>query len=71
MIRFEAGMYLIADVPERATALHFSILNTAEFDCVVLSNSCDMVTRTSSVSTTHSKSEGSCETLVQSGSRQR
>ncbi|MEO3451483.1 hypothetical protein ABG862_27500, partial [Bacteroides xylanisolvens] len=30
---------LIADVPERATALHFSILNTAEFDCVVLSNS--------------------------------
>ena len=32
-------MYLIADVPERATALHFSILNTAEFDCVVLSNS--------------------------------
>ena len=31
--------YLIADVPERATALHFSILNTAEFDCVVLSHS--------------------------------
>ncbi|MDC1583946.1 hypothetical protein POY43_19220, partial [Phocaeicola vulgatus] len=30
---------LIADVPERATALHFSILNTAEFDCVVLSHS--------------------------------
>ena len=38
-LKFEAGMYLIADVPERATALHFSILNTAEFDCVVLSNS--------------------------------
>lgn len=38
-LKFEAGMYLIADVPERATALHFSILNTAEFDCVVLSHS--------------------------------
>lgn len=38
-LRFEAGMYLISDIPERATALHFSILNTAEFDCVVLSNS--------------------------------
>ena len=37
--KFEAGMYLIADVPEGATALHFSILNTAEFDKVVLSNS--------------------------------
>ena len=31
----EAGMYLIADVPAGATALHFSILNTAEFDKVV------------------------------------
>ena len=38
-LKFEAGMYLIADVPEGATALHFSILNTAEFDKVVLSNS--------------------------------
>ena len=37
--KFEAGMYLIADVPAGATALHFSILNTAEFDKVVLSNS--------------------------------
>lgn len=37
--RFEAGMYLICDVPESATALYFSILNTAEFDKVVLSNS--------------------------------
>lgn len=37
--KFEAGMYLITDVPEGATALHFSILNTAEFDMVVLSNS--------------------------------
>ncbi len=37
--RFEAGMYLISDVPEGATALYFSILNTAEFDKVVLSNS--------------------------------
>ena len=34
--KFEAGMYLIADVPEEAVALHFSILNTAEFDKVVL-----------------------------------
>lgn len=37
--RFEAGMYLICDVPEGATELYFSILNTAEFDKVVLSNS--------------------------------
>ena len=37
--RFEAGMYLISDVPEGAVALYFSILNTAEFDKVVLSNS--------------------------------
>ena len=37
--RFEAGMYLISDVPEGATALYFSILNTAEFDKVVLSKS--------------------------------
>jgi hypothetical protein len=37
--KFEAGMYLIADVPANATALHFSVLNTAEFDVVVLSNS--------------------------------
>ena len=37
--KFEAGMYLIADVPATAVNLHFTILNTAEFDCVVLSNS--------------------------------
>lgn len=37
--RFEAGMYLVADVPEGADTLHFSILDTAEFDKVVLSNS--------------------------------
>ncbi len=37
--RFEDGMYLISDVPEGAVALHFSVLNTAEFDKVVLSNS--------------------------------
>lgn len=37
--KFEAGMYLIADIPSGATALHFSILNTAEFDMVLLSNS--------------------------------
>ena len=37
--KFDAGMYLISDVPEGAVALYFSILNTAEFDKVVLSNS--------------------------------
>lgn len=37
--KFEAGMYLISDVPEGAVALYSSILNTAEFDKVVLSNS--------------------------------
>ena len=37
--RFEAGMYLIADIPTGASELHFTILNTAEFDKVVLSNS--------------------------------
>lgn len=37
--KFEAGMYLISDVLEGAVALYFSILNTAEFDKVVLSNS--------------------------------
>ena len=37
--KFEAGMYLISEVPAGATALYFSILNTAEFDKVVLSNS--------------------------------
>ena len=38
-LKFEAGMYLIADVPERAASLHFTILDTAEFDKVVLSHS--------------------------------
>lgn len=37
--RFEAGMYLIKDIPSEATTLNFTILNTAEFDKVVLSNS--------------------------------
>ena len=37
--KFEAGMYLISEVPTGATTLHFSVLNTAEFDKVVLSNS--------------------------------
>ena len=37
--KFEAGMYLLHDVPEDAEFLYFSILNTAEFDKVVLSNS--------------------------------
>ena len=36
---FENGMYLVHDVPEGATALHFTIHKTAEFDKVVLSNS--------------------------------
>ena len=36
---FENGMYVIKDVPEGATALHFTIHKTAEFDKVVLSNS--------------------------------
>ena len=37
--KFEAGMYIISDIPENAVSLYFSILNTAEFDCVVLSDS--------------------------------
>ena len=37
--KFEAGMYLIKYVPQNAVTLNFSILNTAEFDKVVLSNS--------------------------------
>ena len=37
--KFEDGMYIISDVPENAVSLYFSILNTAEFDKVVLSNS--------------------------------
>ena len=37
--RFSDGMYLIADVPAGATWLYFTILKTAEFDCVVLSDS--------------------------------
>lgn len=37
--KFEPGMYLVCDVPDGATHLHFTILNSAEFDMVVLSNS--------------------------------
>ena len=37
--KFEPGMYLIVDVPEGAVSLHFTILITAEFDKVILSNS--------------------------------
>ena len=37
--KFEAGMYLIKDVPTGAATLNFTTLNTAEFDKVVLSNS--------------------------------
>ncbi len=37
--KFTDGMYLIADVPEGAIALNFTIRKTAEFDMVVLSNS--------------------------------
>lgn len=36
---FEAGMYLISDIPSNAVTLNFTIMNTAEFDKVVLSNS--------------------------------
>lgn len=36
---FRDGMYVIADVPEGATHLYFTILKSAEFDKVVLSNS--------------------------------
>lgn len=38
-LKFENGMYLIANIPQGATKLHFTIHNDAEFDCVVLSNS--------------------------------
>jgi hypothetical protein len=37
--KFADGMYLIADVPAIASWLHFTILNTAEFDCCILSDS--------------------------------
>ena len=37
--KFEPGMYVIHDIPEGASTLHFTILSTAEFDKVVLSNS--------------------------------
>lgn len=37
--KFEAGMYLIKDVPDGAVSLHFTVMNTAEFDKVVLSKS--------------------------------
>ena len=36
---FEAGMYVVVDVPAAATDLYFSVQKSAEFDCVVLSNS--------------------------------
>lgn len=36
---FEAGMYLISEVPDNATKLFFTIKNSANFDKVVLSNS--------------------------------
>lgn len=35
-MRFEAGMYLISDVPDNAVSLYFSVLNSADFDKVVL-----------------------------------
>lgn len=38
-LKFEDGMYLIADTPQSAAKLHFTIHKDAEFDCVVLSNS--------------------------------
>lgn len=36
---FESGMYVISNVPSGATDLYFTILKSAEFDKVVLSNS--------------------------------
>ena len=36
--KFEAGMYLIANVPDGAVELHFTVLDSAEFDKVVLGN---------------------------------
>ena len=38
-VKFVNGMYVVADIPDNAKALYFSIHNNAEFDCVVLSNS--------------------------------
>lgn len=38
-VKFENGMYLIADVPSGSKFLDFTIHKTAEFDMVVLSNS--------------------------------
>lgn len=37
--KLNAGMYLVADVPEGAVNLYFTIHQRAPFDCVVLSNS--------------------------------
>ena len=37
--KFVDGMYLISEVPEGATKLHFTTRNSSDFDCVVLSNS--------------------------------
>ena len=37
--KFVDGMYLVAEVPEGATKLHFTTRNSSDFDCVVLSNS--------------------------------
>jgi hypothetical protein len=37
--KFTEGMYIVADIPDTATELYFTIMNTAEFDCVVLSDS--------------------------------
>lgn len=36
---FEPGMYIVVDIPTAATDLYFSVQKSAEFDCVVLSNS--------------------------------
>lgn len=36
--KFENGMYLIDDVPDNAIYLYFTIEKTAEFDCIILSN---------------------------------
>jgi hypothetical protein len=37
--KFTEGMYIVADIPDTATELYFTIMNTAEFDGVILSDS--------------------------------
>ena len=37
--KFSPGMYVVSDIPAGAVSLHFTIKQTAPFDCVVLSKS--------------------------------